>query len=85
MRHLSVGEKQIPGPGTYEPMPNLSKIGGAMSKKQDKTDEEKLVLPDPAFYKVKDEFTRKKAISTLVLRSNRVDFSKTITGIIGPG
>lgn len=42
-------------------------------------------MPDPAFYKVNDEFTRKKASSTLVLRSNRVDFSKTITGIIGPG
>lgn len=66
-------------------MPTLSKIGGAVAKKQEKTDEEKLVLPDPAFYKVKDEFTRKKASSTLVLRANRVDFSKTITGIIGPG
>lgn len=66
-------------------MPTLSKIGGAVGKKQEKADEEKLVLPDPAFYKVKDEFTRKKASSTLVLRANRVDFSKTITGIIGPG
>jgi hypothetical protein len=42
-------------------------------------------LPDAATYKPRDEVTRKKASSTLVLRSHRVDFSKTITGIIGPG
>jgi hypothetical protein len=43
------------------------------------------VVPGAAAYHPKDTVTRKKAHSTLMLRSNRVDFSKTFTGAIGPG
>jgi hypothetical protein len=33
-RHLEARPQDIPGPGTYEAMPTLSKIGGVIAKKQ---------------------------------------------------
>ena len=44
-----------------------------------------MVPPGANFYRPKINITRPKAKSTIVFRSDRLDFSKTITGPIGPG
>jgi hypothetical protein len=84
VRHLTVTEKLVPGPGTYQAATTLAKIGGALSKFQEKEDE-KLGTPSSADYSPKTNITKRKAQSTIVFKSDRVDFSKTITGPIGPG
>lgn len=83
VRHLTVTEKLVPGPGTYQAATTLAKIGGAFPKFQEQ--EEKLATPGSADYSPKINITKRKAQSTIVFKSDRVDFSKTITGPIGPG
>lgn len=86
IRKLTVEEKTIPGPGTYEPASTLRSIGGAIGKSREKQDDEStLVTPGANHYRPKANITRAKAKSTIVFRSDRCDFSKTITGAIGPG
>ena len=44
-----------------------------------------MVSPGANHYRPKANITRPNAKSTIVFKSERVDFSKTITGAIGPG
>lgn len=43
------------------------------------------VLPGAGNYDINDGLIKRKAQSSIVFTSDRVDFSKTITGNIGPG
>jgi hypothetical protein len=69
----------------------MSTIGGAMGKilkKEAKKEEEQrlgLSTPGANYYKPKDSLTKQRVRSTIVFKGDRIDFSKTITGSIGPG
>ncbi len=80
-RHLNATSDGIPGPGSYLLMSTLSRIGAALPKKPKKKDEDeaKVDFPGPAAYNPKDSITRRKGGSTIVLRANREDFSKSLT------
>lgn len=83
IRSFSVPESVVPPPGIYEPMKTLSTIGGAMAKQQDK--DNPISTPAPTDYRPKYHLTTGKARSPIFFRGQRVDFSKTLTGPIGPG
>jgi hypothetical protein len=61
----------------------LSTKGGAMPKKQESKEQEE--APGASSYFPIEMAIRKKAASTVMLRSQRTDFSRTNTGPIGPG
>jgi hypothetical protein len=61
-------------------MSTLSRIGAALPKKPTKKEDGiKVGFPGPAAYQPKDTITRRKGGSTIVLRANREDFSKSLT------
>ena len=51
VRHLSVTERLIPAPGTYEPMKTFSTMGGAIGKQKQR--EINFVTPSACYYKPK--------------------------------
>lgn len=81
---MSVEQRKIPGVGQYDLLPALSKLGGAIGKEENAL-LEKPVFPDAALYSPRDMIVRRKAQSSIVLKADRIDFSKTITGQLGPG
>jgi hypothetical protein len=73
-----------PGPGTHDVVIHLGSKSGVIGKKLKQ--DMKFITPGADQYQPKEDFTRQSSPRVINFYSNRVDFSKSLTGQkIGPG